>query len=520
MESNKENKAKFFISCTIDNIICVIFGFVISCVCAYSLFINNYFDIAINIVIWFVLWVLLTIFIFILLFFIKNYKKQKSSVFSLKKFEIISCLLFIFINLIVLISNYPATGGSDSTEMINQATNMQDNTLSNHHSALYCLLFRLCYLCIDPFFGLQASVFLFMLLQVIFIAVVYLYSYKWSNKYIKNKKFYIFLSCFIILSPVILSYSSRFFKDVLFAYLILILCFILKDLSLNKINTNKVFYLKFFILLLFLCFIRNFGICISLITLIFLFIFNIGSRFKTCLVCISLLVVTTLIMGPVFSYFDIKKSHFVESVSLPLQQICNVVAGDGNISDSQKNDIEKIIPLDEIKAVYKQDCVDPIKFSDKFDGDYLADNKIEFFTLWLSLMPNNITCYFDAWAKETAGYWSPFAAGSIGGNSRLLSDGCPDQFRIQPWVIANFIPFRLLFNNSGSFIWILILFIVFKQLCKKDIEKINIKHYGWCIPLIATLLIMFLFTPKADEFRYVLTIYVALPYLPCFWVCK
>ena len=124
-----------------------------------------------------------------------------------------------------------------------------------------------------------------------------------------------------------------------------------------------------------------------------------------------IMIISFAIKGPFYTILNIKRADFVESLSIPIQQVAYVIRHDGRISKQEMKDLCKIADINQIKeekdnwrAQFVSDPVkDNIRKNDK--SHYLENNKMKYFKLWLSLGMKNPNKYIRAWIKQTNGYW-------------------------------------------------------------------------------------------------------------------
>lgn len=528
-------KVKSYIKTTIKykipilhKVIMLIYSFLLSCASIMPIKIQSLSSYKIIIVLFLFGLVYLSIW-----FLYKNIKYCQNNKTSNKKkylklnkwFYIFLFIAFSSINLIVLLANYPGLGSSDSEDIICQAINFFNNTgqnkfeeISAHHSVFYTLLFWLILNITNFINDIHFSIFIFLVIQILLISLFVCLSISWASKILPNKTFLIILIILLTLNPVLISYASKFLKDVPFSILIVVLSLFLYNLS-NKKKTNIKDYLFLGILMLLICLLRNTGILICLISLIYIFILNILNRSKILVLTIVLATLMLLIWPQLFNSLGIKKANFVESAGIPLQQIARTVKYDGNINTNEKEFINSIMQIDKLSVAYLETNVDTIKFSKDFNNEFLENNKFEFLCTWIKLFPRNINHYIPAWAWTTYGYWSPYRAAGIAGNHPIMTEHTTNYIGITllPSKLCNFIPYRIIFNNSGLLIWILIAYLMLLKMLNNDRWKDFLKHIIWFIPILSVFLILLLASPKADEFRYILSLYLIIPFLPCFW---
>ena len=78
---------------------------------------------------------------------------------------------------------------------------------------------------------------------------------------------------------------------------------------------------------------------------------------------------------------------------------------DGIVSKENEEFLEELFDISEIKEVYDPCLVDPVKWSEGFDSDFLSKNKFQFFYVWGQIFLDNPKSYLVAWRDATLGYW-------------------------------------------------------------------------------------------------------------------
>lgn len=144
-------------------------------------------------------------------------------------------------------------------------------------------------------------------------------------------------------------------------------------------------------------FFRNNGIYIVLATFLILvltFIKDIIKKEKIVnLLPFSITSICTIIIFFIiqncYTLIGIEQNPFVESLSIPIQQVARVVVTEGNINNEQMKLIEKILPKEDIKQNYAALIVDRLKWHENFNEKYLEEHKPEYLKLWFELFLQN-----------------------------------------------------------------------------------------------------------------------------------
>lgn len=110
-----------------------------------------------------------------------------------------------------------------------------------------------------------------------------------------------------------------------------------------------------------------------------------------------------VVSGPIFSAAGVSVSPKAESYGVLLNQMGRVVAYDGDMSDSDREYMAELLPLDQYREAYRPGCVDYLKWDEEFNSAPLDHG---FFSHWLSMLVKNPRCYLEAWELETCGFWT------------------------------------------------------------------------------------------------------------------
>jgi len=270
---------------------------------------------------------------------------------------------------------------------------------------LYVLLFKQ----IGKMIGsLQYAIALYSFVQIIVVSLLTLRLLKWIWK--KNIpsfiKWAVFL--FFLLNPLVCMYAIEMYKDPVFSLCLAEMCTYLWDIifeshEIKEIN-NKFFLLDSLLII----FLRNNGIYIIIALLVILYITQ-RKRKDVSILLNKLLVLslTTLILLNNLSSMFAGEQLFQEKIAIPLQQVCAVITTDGNITEEDLEFIKNIVPIDVVKEKFTPYQVDSIKWSSKFNRDFLNQNKMAFLQMWFRTVCKNPKISFTVWMQETFSYWSP-----------------------------------------------------------------------------------------------------------------
>lgn len=471
-----------------------------------------------------ILFILVPIFYLLLTLLEKFYKHIEPSFISnieYKNKKLFLTVAFIFLLIIYLVyyfTFYPGGVYIDTWTSLQMLTGEENFT--NHQPILYTLSLNLVK-AFSP--DLITGFGIFTFIQVLLMVGSLTYFLYWLlskkiNPLIVGGVTLIF--AFFNLYPM---YSISVWKDTPFSLALFLYTLTFIDLIFDFKNKNISIknIIKFNIFTILVIFLRNNGIYITLISLIFLilaFIINIIKEknikyFKTfSIISFLTIILSLLIVKFVYPMCGIKQTEFVENLAIPIQQICRTVATDGNITDSQKELIEKVLPIKNIKENYKSLIVDPIKWDDEFNEEYLENNKSTYLKLWLELLFQNPDEYLRAFLLQTSGFWSFNVRGEEAFISPVIWETLNEKMQNRDLIAENInISFRedllkVQFYSGGFFFWIMALsaFLTFRLGEKKALLAYIPALLLWATVIIAT--------PMGQALRYVYILVLLMPF--------
>lgn len=231
-----------------------------------------------------------------------------------------------------------------------------------------------------------------------------------------------------------------------------------------------------------------------------------------------ILLLVLFVKYPVMQVYDIRQADFVESLSVPVQQIARVVAHNEGMSEEQIAFVRQLMDVTKVGETYQPDVSDGIKNLIRANGSqYLESHKGEFFKNWFLIGLSHPKTYFDAFVAQTAGFWYPDVSYQTG-----LADGIyPNDFGLQwqPVLSGNavvkireilfklhdLIPLYGILWSMGFMLWVLILTIALSLRNEQSANAL----IG--LPALLLILTLILATPVATEFRYAYALFFGMP---------
>ncbi len=434
-----------------------------------------------------------------------------------KKLFIIAFFLVAGIDMIVLFAcKYPGSLSGDSMDQVMQ---IMTGSYSNHHPFFHTMIIKLGIDIGRSLFGsLNAGIAVYCVIQILFMAVCF--GAVLMTMHEISAPGWMIASCllFYILVPYHIMYSITLWKDVPFAgFVLLVTVYVyrcIKDIGNMRLNM-----VIFTVAGIGMCIFRSNGFfAFILFTVSCLIIMKKEGR-KLLICMISALALSYLLKYVTLAHMDIAQPDTVESLSIPLQQVAKVAASYNDFTPEEREELEKVVDIDEMIKEYRNYLSDPVKelIRKKGDQDYLKDNKLKFLKLYVRIGLRHPVIYTLGWVDQTCGYLN--AAGypnkywydSIDPNNygieRVPRLTGPDRVINEYMWLYYEIPILQLFLCIGIYVWLLIA-AIFIFLIKRNRAGLLAS-----IPAFAVILSLLIATPVSAEFRYAYSLFCSLPLL-------
>lgn len=453
-------------------------------------------------------------------------KDEKAEFCHINKKELFIMTMILFLCwLPYFILYYPGIIYGDSTASISQALGM--DPYSNHYPLMYTLFVKLCIKIGACISSNTLGCAIYSIIQMIYISIICAYSVCWLKNKGVSRYVCIMILLFFALPRFWGQHAVSMWKDPIFSVTIYFYCLKLFDIIYTKGNIlrRKSYILQCVFASLIISFSRNNGIYV--VAFAFIFIIICGLKYlkkgKVFLVStIACIIIAWIVQGPVYKAVGVQADP-VESYGIPLQQVARTVIYNGNISDEEKEFINKIIPLDKYKENYSPQIVDSLKWSGEFNSNrgFFDTHQKEFIKVWLSLFIKNPKIYFEAWELNTCGFWgmSFWELNNYEGNVAMgvpRTDDLKDTFNI---VTKSLLPENNVFTkklkNFYSLLtpmpsialsfWIMLFMILFLFV------KNKVRYVLALIPCVGNIATLFIATPITYWPRYGLASIYILP---------
>lgn len=324
------------------------------------------------------------------------------------------CMLVCFLcQLPFFLYEFPGIMSPDSINQFEQVVGF--SPLSNHHPLVHTLLIGLFYR-IGLLFTNNQNIALsfYTVSQMIFISFCASCVIRVLRKHGLRKRFCLLVLAFYALIPFNNVYAVTIWKDVPFSGIFMLFTIVLFDLTVSLDDatySNSFFvkkYIELFILGVSMCLFRSNGWYCFLVLTPFLLWF-LRKKFKELLiVCLMVIITAGVVRGPVMDAFGVEEPDFIESCSVPLQQITRVIVDSKPLTDDEQELISNVIDTTYIKQLYAANFADNMKELVRAGNeDYLVNHKAEYLKLWATLGIKYPGTYLQAFVELTKSYWYP-----------------------------------------------------------------------------------------------------------------
>lgn len=447
-----------------------------------------------------------------------RYKRKEINVFQNFWFWVIS----IFICWIpVFMIYYPAIISSDTTKQWREALGI--NPFSDHHPITHTMLILLAQHISDFISGgnelakgyLAASVYSFIqmcIMSCIFGYVLYqLYKSKMPSVILVLSWLY------YAVFPLNSMFSIYITKDVLFSgFVLLLTCLLKKIIYSNGEYLKKVTnVIKIMLLMALILLFRSNGFLITYSICILLAVVYTKCWKQILIIMLGILLVQNT-EKMMLNYYEVESMDVKEALGMPINQVALVVIKAGSLTEKEKELIEAVLPIEEIKSLYDPHYSDPIKFSAEFNSDIIEKNKFIYLRLWVTLMCKYPMTCLEASANLTIGYWYPGVKKGAISSDLSIKKELFERIDIHKYsdnhLLDRFYGTDVRNSLFESWVWSIGLMVLFMfYLCMICVLKKGNKMIFIFLPNMIVWGTMLLASPSYCETRYVYSIFIALP---------
>ena len=430
------------------------------------------------------------------------------------RFFLMSFLSVVVIDMLFLIfESFPGRLTADS---ISQMTQIHNGSYTNWHPYWHTRVvefFTDISLALTG--GYQIGVAMFSVFQILAVAACFSYTLVTLYQRRFPKGCIGAVWAMYALLPYHIAYSSTMWKDIPFAAACLLLITSLYRI-LSGMKSEKLDMALFALAGLLVCIWRSNGLPAFAVLLVVMLLF-FRKRKKLLAIMGVVLVCGYLMTGPVLAALGVAKTNYVEALSIPLQQVARVVYEGRELTPQQRELIETVGTEEEIREAYDQGLSDPIKNMLRASEaeELLLEDPQPYFRLWLDLFLRYPGDYVKAWIDQTKGYWNGgyaewiFSSGvhenSLGIEAASGNNIIGKLFRSYCRYFE-MIPVFKPFISIGLHTWLVI------SCCLVNILH-GRKEWVLSLPILAILLSLVISTPVYSEFRYIYSMFLAVPLL-------
>lgn len=461
--------------------------------------------------------------IIIIIVYIGNIKVSTSNIYNKFSYKVLFFFL-ILSRLIYLVLLFPCILDGDSSACINSFIN--DKPLTNHHPLIYHFIYgytmKLGLYINNPYL----TFFLLSLIHIFILSLIIIYAIKILDKIYGKNRITELMVIFYIFFPVFSIWNIYLAKDTIFSMAIFIWVLSLFNLIQSKfiILKNNSYLFIHSIILLIVCLTKNQGIYLVIIEMFILLFISLKNWRRIIVPYIGTYIIYSLIYLNVFlPKFNITQSGNQEKFGFMFQQTARYIKEYPNdLTNKEKDIINKILPVDTIAKLYNPILQDPVKFQYRYMNrdvnekiallDAYKEVWLKMFLKhpWTYIEATINTCYqnfyFELKGSSTIAYTkSSFA--NIPNDSPMVikqNNNISNLFYIAIRVLAK-VPILGLLFSIPFYIWISIFFLFF-FIIYKDFNSLAIYF-----PIFTSILV--LIVAPCVSMRYVMPIIWVIPFI-------
>lgn len=223
--------------------------------------------------------------------------------------------------------------------------------------------------------------------------------------------------------------------------------------------------------------------------------------------------------GPILKAMDVEPPDTIEALTMPTQHIlCAYVKG-GELTQEEAAMIGQVVPADQAASYYNPYLFDIFKAFVREAGnqEIIAEQKWDYFKLWLQVGLRNPLRYLEAEVKQTAGYWALDTSDYqyVVGEYYMVDNpfAVTTQRKLFTYQAeVGMYQFLMSFQDLYNKVWSLGLntWIFFFCFACAAYRKKNVMIF---VPFVMLLVTLLLAVPVYNVLRYVYALFMALPLL-------
>lgn len=231
----------------------------------------------------------------------------------------------------------------------------------------------------------------------------------WSLEHARIPKPFIWAALLLFaISPVHAISSITLWKDVAYSaalFLFTLLMFMIVRSS-GRVLQRWPFIAGYALIGFMVMFFRHNGFPVFLIVTAFVLIMYRSYWMKLLPVAAMMILFYQIIVNPVYTALEVHPSDPQEMLSIPTQQIAAIVTEDGDMTEKQRDYVNRIFPIEKWHEKYNPYSVDSIKFSwGDYDRFTIYDDWGRYARNYLHLVKQNPDIAAGALFKQTSLIW-------------------------------------------------------------------------------------------------------------------
>lgn len=341
-------------------------------------------------------------------YWVTAYREKKNKDdrgFSVKTWRIFKCILLIAW-IPYFMTYFPGSISRDGMIQVNIARGSAP--LSNAHPIIstWCMgiFIKIGKWINNDYLG----IFLYVLFQTFVMISALVYMLRFVHELTKNKTIIYIALAFFALYPTWGMMVESVIKDTLYTAFFIFFTTMFAQIVMDKeVRTkDRMFLFKFFLSMLGICFWRNNGIYVVIISFIVLLISKTMKSYKKTVV-FMLALIMLLYYGMnawVYPMLNVQKGSTREMLSLPFQQTARYLRDNPqDVTEDEKKAISAVLDYEKIPELYNPNIADYAR--NTFRENSTSEELKKYFIVWFKMFFRHPETYFKATLNNTYNYY-------------------------------------------------------------------------------------------------------------------
>lgn len=252
------------------------------------------------------------------------------------------------------------------------------------------------------------GIFLYVLFQTFVMISALVYMLRFVHELTKNKTIIYIALAFFALYPTWGMMVESVIKDTLYTAFFILFTTMFAQIVMDKEEKTKdrMFLFKFFLSMIGICFWRNNGIYVVIISFIVLLISKTMKSYKKS-VAFMLALIMLLYYGMnawVYPMLNVQKGSTREMLSLPFQQTARYLRDNPqDVTEDEKKIISAVLDYEKIPELYNPNIADYAR--NTFRENSTSEELKKYFIVWFKMFCRHPETYFKATLNNTYNYY-------------------------------------------------------------------------------------------------------------------